>query len=56
MAISMRLFRRPPKTRPLPPESEWTWYAELDRRTRISLKTAWASESQQAEAQGKIKI
>jgi len=39
-ALAMRLFRRPPKTRPLPPESEWTWYAELDRRTRISLKTA----------------
>ena len=39
MNLSMRLFRRPPKTRPLPPESEWTWYAELDRKTRISLKT-----------------
>ena len=40
MNLSMRLFRRPPKTRPLPPEEEWTWYAELDRKTRISLKTA----------------
>ena len=40
MNLSMRLFRRPPKTKPLPPESEWTWYAELDRKTRISLKTS----------------
>jgi integrase len=40
MNLSMRLFRRPPKTRPLPPEEEWTWYAELDRKTRISLKTS----------------
>ena len=40
MNLSMRLFRRPPKTIPLPPEAEWTWYAELDRKTRISLKTA----------------
>jgi integrase len=40
MNLHMRLFRRPPKTKPLPPESEWTWYAELDRRTRISLKTS----------------
>lgn len=38
--LGMRLFRRPPKTHPLPRESEWTWYAELDRKTRISLKTA----------------
>jgi integrase len=40
MNLSMRLFRRPPKTRPLPPEEEWIWYAEFDRKIRISLKTA----------------
>ena len=40
MNLSMRLFRRPAKIRPFPPESEWTWYAELDRKTRISLKTS----------------
>jgi len=38
MNFPMRLFRRRPKVSPLPPEEEWTWYAEFDRR-RISLKT-----------------
>jgi integrase len=40
MNFPMRLFRRPPKIRPLPPEEQWIWYAEFDRKVRISLKTA----------------